>query len=77
MKEFKCFYKEVKGNEGDVVIDPCCGSASTLRAARDIGRNAYGFEIDKNFYARAKAEMLAPSAQIEMEDILNESSDSL
>lgn len=65
---------EIFTDEGDVVIDPCCGSASTLRAARDIGRNAYGFEIDKNFYSRAKTEMLAPSAQIEMEDILHEAS---
>lgn len=42
----------------DVVIDPCCGSGSTLRAAFELGRNAYGFEIDKVFYERAKQEML-------------------
>lgn len=45
-------------DEGDVVIDPCCGSGSTLRAAHELGRNAYGFEIDRNFYERAKNEML-------------------
>lgn len=45
-------------DEGDVVIDPCCGSGSTLRAAREIGRSAFGFEIDRNFYNRAKNEML-------------------
>ena len=43
---------------GDVVIDPCCGSGSTLRAAAELGRNAYGFEIDRTFYERAKNEML-------------------
>jgi site-specific DNA-methyltransferase (adenine-specific) len=43
---------------GDVVIDPCCGSGSTLRAAYELGRSAYGFEIDRNFYQRAKDEML-------------------
>lgn len=43
---------------GDVVIDPCCGSGSTLRAAVELGRSAYGFEIDRKFYQRAKDEML-------------------
>lgn len=46
-------------DEGDVVIDPCAGSGSTLRAARDIGRNSYGFEVYKPFYEKARAEMLA------------------
>lgn len=43
---------------GDVVIDPCCGSGSTLRAALELGRSAYGFEIDRNFYNEAKNKML-------------------
>lgn len=43
---------------GDVVIDPCCGSGSTLRAAHELGRSAYGFEIDRNFYNEAKNKML-------------------
>jgi len=46
-------------DEGDVVIDPCCGSGATLRAAHELGRSAFGFEIDRNFYTRAKEEMLA------------------
>lgn len=45
-------------DEGDVVIDPCCGSASTLRACMELGRSSYGFEISKDFYRRAKDEML-------------------
>ena len=45
-------------DEGDVVIDPCCGSGSTLRAAYELNRPSYGFEIDKNFFERAKNEML-------------------
>lgn len=45
-------------DEGDVVIDPCCGSGTTLRAAYELGRPSYGFEIDRNFYNRAKDEML-------------------
>jgi site-specific DNA-methyltransferase (adenine-specific) len=42
---------------GDVVIDPCFGSGSTGRAALELGRNFYGFEINKEFYRRAKEEM--------------------
>lgn len=38
---------------GDVVIDPCAGSGTTLLAARNLQRRAYGFEIDKNFYRDA------------------------
>lgn len=43
---------------GDVVIDPCCGSGATLRAAMELKRSAFGFEIDRTFYERAKNEML-------------------
>ena len=49
---------EIFTDPGDVVIDPCCGSGSTLRAALELGRSAFGFEIDRNFYNRAKNEML-------------------
>lgn len=45
-------------DEGDVVIDPCAGSGSTLRAARELGRSCYGFEVSKEFYNKAKNEML-------------------
>jgi len=41
---------EIFTDPGDVVIDPCCGSGSTLRAAFEMGRSAFGFEIDRNFY---------------------------
>ena len=43
---------------GDVVIDPCAGSGSTLRAAYETGRNSYGFEISKDFYNKAVTQML-------------------
>lgn len=43
----------------DVVIDPCAGSASTLVAARECGRNSYGFEVDKKFYKLAQEKMLS------------------
>lgn len=40
-------------DEGDVVIDPCAGSGSTLVAAQRINRKAYGFEIKKEFWMKA------------------------
>lgn len=49
---------EIFTDEGDVVIDPCAGSGTTLRAAAELGRNGYGFEVSKEFYRRAKEEML-------------------
>lgn len=49
---------EVFTDEGDVVIDPCCGSGSTLRACHNLNRSGFGFEIDRNFFQRAKNEML-------------------
>ncbi|EAC1804861.1 site-specific DNA-methyltransferase [Campylobacter coli] len=38
---------------GDVVIDPCAGSGSTLLAAANLNRKAYGFEIKKDFFKSA------------------------
>lgn len=40
-------------DEGDIVIDPCAGSGSTLVAALELNRKAYGFEIKKDFHKAA------------------------
>lgn len=40
-------------DKDDVVIDPCAGSGSALLAAANLQRRAYGFEIKKDFYAKA------------------------
>lgn len=74
-KSVKVLKKLIKTftDEGDVVIDPCCGSGATLRAAKELKRSAFGFEIDRNFYERAKNEMLAAELddQMTIEDFLN------
>ena len=45
-------------DEGDVVIDPCAGSGTTLLAAKKNKRHSYGFEIYKPFYNEAVEKML-------------------
>ena len=49
---------EIFTDPGDVVIDPCAGSGSTLRAARELGRHSYGFEVSREFYKLATEQML-------------------
>jgi site-specific DNA-methyltransferase (adenine-specific) len=38
---------------GDVIIDPVAGSGSTLIAAENLNRKAFGFEIKKEYYTKA------------------------
>ena len=45
---------EIFTDEGDIVIDPCAGSGSTIVAALNKKRKPYGFEIKKDFYRQAK-----------------------
>lgn len=54
---------EIFTDEGEVVIDPVAGSGSTLRAAMETGRSAYGFEISRDFCKRAREEMLSRPVQ--------------
>ena len=52
---------EIFTDEGDTVIDPCCGSGSTGRACMELKRNFYGFEISKEFYNKAVNQMCNPA----------------
>ena len=49
---------EIFTDKGDVIIDPCAGSGSTLLAALQTGRKAYGFEIKKDFFKAANEKVL-------------------
>jgi site-specific DNA-methyltransferase (adenine-specific) len=40
-------------NAGDTVLDPMCGSASTLLAAKLLGRKSIGYEINKEYIKSA------------------------
>lgn len=49
---------EIFTDPGDVVIDPVAGSGSTLRAAAELMRSSYGFEIDRRIFRAAAEQML-------------------
>ena len=59
-------------DEGDVVIDPCAGSGSTLRAAYEIGRNSFGFEVNTKFYKMATEQMLDMPLSFENIDFMTD-----
>lgn len=40
-------------NKDAIVFDPCCGGGAILRAAKDLGRNFVGCELNDTFYAKA------------------------
>lgn len=58
---------QVFTDPGDVVIDPVAGSGSTLLAAMNTGRKAFGFEIKKDFFRESTA--LLQSRSDELDDI--------
>ncbi len=44
---------------GSLVLDPFCGSASTLLAAKSLGRNYLGIELDTKYHAIASRRLEA------------------
>lgn len=49
---------ELFTDENEVVIDPVAGSGTTLLAAQNLNRRAYGFEIKKGFFKEANEKIL-------------------
>ena len=58
---------EIFTDEDDIVIDPVAGSGSTIIAALELNRKAYGFEIKKDFYK--KANQWVESTKLEQKEI--------
>lgn len=49
-------------NEGDLVLDPLCGSGTTCKAARQLGRNYIGIDISHE-YCKIATERLGQSIE--------------
>ena len=53
-------------NEGDLVLDPMCGSGTTCKVAKQLGRNYIGIDASEKYCEMAKERLrAAPSLFIE------------
>lgn len=52
------FYIANSSCEGDIIFDPFAGTGSTLVAARELGRQYLGYEIDKEYFDIAQKRLL-------------------
>lgn len=55
--------------DGDKILDTHCGSASSLIACHRAGLEYVGFEIDPEYYAKAKERLDRETAQLSIFDI--------
>lgn len=65
---------------GDFVLDPCCGSGSTLIAARNLKRPSLGFEIDPKVADLATVRIARGDAAVDwtlIEDVTDNSANEL
>lgn len=62
---------EIFTDPNDVVIDPTAGSGSSLLAAANLNRRAYGFEIKKDFF-RLSQEKIMPLTKIRQTNIFDD-----
>jgi len=45
---------ETSSDPSDLIFDPCLGSGTTAIAARELGRNYFGIELNKKYFDDAK-----------------------
>lgn len=57
--------------EDDLVLDPFAGSASTAEACINTNRKFIGYEIDEEYYGKAKERLVSVSERIALERIAN------
>lgn len=62
---------EIFTDPNDVVIDPTAGSGSSLLAAANLNRRAYGFEIKKDFFRMAQ-EKIMPLTKVRQTNIFDD-----
>ncbi len=67
---------EASSAPGELVLDPFAGSASTIVAARAVGRRAVGCEVDQRWYARGVSR-LAGSPRRDPENLTGQRQPSL
>jgi len=48
---------ELFTHQGELVLDPFVGSGSTLVAARDLNRNAVGFDLNQNYIELSRSRL--------------------
>jgi site-specific DNA-methyltransferase (adenine-specific) len=48
---------ELATQEGQIVLDPFCGSGTTLVAAKNTGRNYIGFELNSEYFKIAESRL--------------------
>jgi site-specific DNA-methyltransferase (adenine-specific) len=64
---------EQSSNPGELVIDPFAGSSSTIIAAFECKRQAWGCELDKEYYGQSllRIEKFASSGiEVEEEEVV-------
>jgi hypothetical protein len=60
---------EIFTDAGDTVIDPVAGSGTTLRAAKELKRHSYGFEIKKDMYNLALEKVINVKEEVKQMEL--------